>query len=370
MHGARIIQVRGGFDHCLELAQALAKDYPVALVNSVNPVRLEGQKTAAFEIIDCLGGAPDVHVLPVGNAGNIAAYWKGFREYADRRTCDRTPAHLGLPGRGRGPAGARHGRGAPRDGRHRDPDRQPGLVAAGRGGPRRVRRRRSRRSPTSRSCRPSGTWRSATASSSSRPRPPASRVCSRGARPARSTPARRSPSPSPVTGSKDIDTPLDYLGVPTDVVIDADVDQAAAAAGPRRWLSAAGRSPSSRRRRPAPTSARASTRSGSRSTCATSSRRTSSTSGLEIEVTGEGADRCPRDESHLVVQAMRAAFDRLGVTQPGLRLVCHNAIPHGRGLGSSSAAIVAGIRLADALAERGLSTRSPLLPSRLDTGPS
>ena len=85
MHGARIIQVRGGFDDCLQLARALAKDYPVALVNSVNPVRLEGQKTAAFEIVDFLGDAPDIHVLPVGNAGNIAAYWKGFVEYALER---------------------------------------------------------------------------------------------------------------------------------------------------------------------------------------------------------------------------------------------------------------------------------------------
>ena len=75
-------QVDGNFDDCLELARKLAVDYPVALVNSVNPVRLQGQKTAAFEIVDSLGDAPDVHCLPVGNAGNISAYWMGYKEYA------------------------------------------------------------------------------------------------------------------------------------------------------------------------------------------------------------------------------------------------------------------------------------------------
>ncbi len=78
MHGAQVIMVRGNFDDCLRLARELAWDYPVALVNSVNPVRLEGQKTAAFEIVDFLGDAPDYHLLPVGNAGNISAYWMGY----------------------------------------------------------------------------------------------------------------------------------------------------------------------------------------------------------------------------------------------------------------------------------------------------
>jgi threonine synthase len=83
VHGAQIIMVRGNFDHCLGLARELSWHYPVALVNSVNPVRLEGQKTAAFEIVDFLGDAPDVHVLPVGNAGNISAYWLGYTQYRD-----------------------------------------------------------------------------------------------------------------------------------------------------------------------------------------------------------------------------------------------------------------------------------------------
>jgi len=82
-HGARLLQVDGNFDDCLTLARDLSDNYPVALVNSVNPDRIEGQKTAAFEIVDALGQAPDIHVLPVGNAGNITAYWKGYCEYAN-----------------------------------------------------------------------------------------------------------------------------------------------------------------------------------------------------------------------------------------------------------------------------------------------
>ncbi|WP_434439339.1 threonine synthase [Lentzea sp. E54] len=81
MHGAKILQIDGNFDDCLELASKTAAEYPVTLVNSVNPVRLVGQQTAAWEVADVLGQAPDVHCLPVGNAGNITAYWKGYTSY-------------------------------------------------------------------------------------------------------------------------------------------------------------------------------------------------------------------------------------------------------------------------------------------------
>jgi threonine synthase len=80
-HGATLLQVDGNFDDCLMLARKLAEAYPVDLVNSVNPARIEGQKTASFEVVDVLGDAPDIHCLPVGNAGNITAYWRGYREY-------------------------------------------------------------------------------------------------------------------------------------------------------------------------------------------------------------------------------------------------------------------------------------------------
>jgi threonine synthase len=103
VHGAKLLQVDGNFDDCLELAQKLAIDYPVALVNSVNKYRLQGQKTAAFEIVDALGDAPDVHCLPVGNAGNISAYWMGYKEYAAAGVAARTPRMLGFQASGAAP---------------------------------------------------------------------------------------------------------------------------------------------------------------------------------------------------------------------------------------------------------------------------
>ena len=103
LHGAQVIMVRGNFDSCLTLARQLAWDYPVALVNSVNPVRLEGQKTAAFEIVDFLGDAPDYHLLPVGNAGNIAAYWLGYTQYARLGCASRTPVMRGFQAEGAAP---------------------------------------------------------------------------------------------------------------------------------------------------------------------------------------------------------------------------------------------------------------------------
>ncbi len=103
VHGAQLLQVDGNFDDCLELARKLAVDFPVSLVNSVNPFRLEGQKTAAFEICDALGRAPDVHCIPVGNAGNITAYWKGYREYAADGVVASTPRMFGFQAAGAAP---------------------------------------------------------------------------------------------------------------------------------------------------------------------------------------------------------------------------------------------------------------------------
>ncbi|WP_201294795.1 MULTISPECIES: threonine synthase [unclassified Nocardiopsis] len=103
VHGARLLQVDGNFDDCLELARKLSVDYPVALVNSVNPYRLQGQKTAAFEIVDALGDAPDVHCIPVGNAGNITAYWMGYTEYSRDGVSTRNPRMLGFQASGAAP---------------------------------------------------------------------------------------------------------------------------------------------------------------------------------------------------------------------------------------------------------------------------
>jgi threonine synthase len=103
VHGAKLLQVTGSFDDCLEVARKLAAEYPVALVNSVNPDRLQGQKTAAFEIVDSLGDAPDVHCLPVGNAGNITAYWMGYQEYVRDGLATRKPRMLGFQASGAAP---------------------------------------------------------------------------------------------------------------------------------------------------------------------------------------------------------------------------------------------------------------------------
>lgn len=103
VHGAQIVQIDGNFDDCLDVARELADAYPVELVNSVNPVRIEGQKTASFEVVDMLGRAPDIHCLPVGNAGNITAYWRGYREYARDGIASSLPRMWGFQAAGAAP---------------------------------------------------------------------------------------------------------------------------------------------------------------------------------------------------------------------------------------------------------------------------
>jgi len=103
IHRARVIQVEGNFDEALAIVKAVAERYPVTLVNSINPYRIEGQKTAAFEVCDQLGRAPDIHVLPVGNAGNITAYWRGYREYHARGKTASLPRMVGFQAAGAAP---------------------------------------------------------------------------------------------------------------------------------------------------------------------------------------------------------------------------------------------------------------------------
>jgi threonine synthase len=102
-HGAQVIAVDGNFDQALSLARAITDKHPIALVNSLNPYRLEGQKTAAFEIIDHLGDAPDYLFIPVGNAGNITAYWRGFVEYEQKGKATRKPRMMGFQAEGAAP---------------------------------------------------------------------------------------------------------------------------------------------------------------------------------------------------------------------------------------------------------------------------
>jgi threonine synthase len=103
IHGARVLQIRANFDAALDIVRRLGDSAPVTVVNSINPYRIEGQKTGAFEIVDVLGDAPEFHCIPVGNAGNITAYWKGYREYQDAGRASRLPRMLGFQAAGAAP---------------------------------------------------------------------------------------------------------------------------------------------------------------------------------------------------------------------------------------------------------------------------
>jgi len=103
MHGSVVIQIQGNFDDGMRLVKEVADHAPVTIVNSINPFRLQGQKTAAFEIMEELGGVPDYHCLPVGNAGNITAHWMGYSEYADNGIVNKLPAMVGYQAAGSAP---------------------------------------------------------------------------------------------------------------------------------------------------------------------------------------------------------------------------------------------------------------------------
>ena len=103
MYGAKVIAINGNFDAALDAVREISSKYPITLVNSVNPYRIEGQKTGAFEIVDALNDAPDYHFIPVGNAGNITAYWKGYKEYYKDNKCTKLPKMMGIQAKGAAP---------------------------------------------------------------------------------------------------------------------------------------------------------------------------------------------------------------------------------------------------------------------------
>jgi len=103
IHGAVVIQIEGNFDDALNIVKEISNTHPITLVNSLNPHRIEGQKTGAFEVVDALGSAPDFHSLPVGNAGNITAYWKGYKEYYEKKHTKTLPRMLGFQAEGAAP---------------------------------------------------------------------------------------------------------------------------------------------------------------------------------------------------------------------------------------------------------------------------
>ena len=230
MHGAEVIQVRGGFDECLQISRELAEQYPVALVNSVNPMRLQGQKTAAFEIIDALGHAPDVHVLPVGNAGNISAYWIGFKQYEKAGLADRTPQLWGFQAAGAAPLVLGEPVANPETVASAIRIGNPAswlLAESARDDSRRPHRRRHRRADPRRAAR----------AELARGRLRRARLRRRRGRAARRRRGRRRRARAhdhvTVTGHglKDIDTALAGIDSIVDSVIDVDVREAAAIAG-------------------------------------------------------------------------------------------------------------------------------------------
>ena len=103
MHGATVLQIQGNFDQALKIVREISENHPITLVNSINPYRIEGQTTAAYEVCDQLGSVPDYHALPVGNAGNITAYWKGYKTYKDAGKIDRLPKMIGFQAAGAAP---------------------------------------------------------------------------------------------------------------------------------------------------------------------------------------------------------------------------------------------------------------------------
>ena len=171
VHGARVLEVEGNFDDSLELAKDLAERFPVTLVNSVNPYRLQGQKTCAFEIVDALGRAPDLHCVPVGNAGNISSHWIGYSEYLADGVIAEPPQLMGFQAQGAAPIV----RGEP----VKDPQTIATAIRIGNPAswdwpspPRASPRGRSARSPTERSSPPIVEWRARDCS----PSPPAPRA--------------------------------------------------------------------------------------------------------------------------------------------------------------------------------------------------
>ncbi len=343
VHGADVLAVPGNFDRALEAVRELAADPRVTLVNSVNPHRIEGQKTAAFEIVDELGDAPDVLAIPVGNAGNITAYWRGFREYFADGLCARLPRMLGGQAAGAaplvsgkpvaGPADRGHARSASATRPH---GREPSSARPVRG---RHPRRRGRRHPH-RAARPRhrrgrvlraglgcvaggaarrGARRHGGARLQRRLRADRQRAQGRGHRgrgSARAHPRRRRPR---VAGGRARTLMQATIRVPASVAnLGPGFDILALALQVQNEVVAT----------------------------------SDDTGAVSLEIDGDGGDPELRDPAHnLVSRAYLEACDRLAIApdRRGVRLRCVNAIPMARGLGSSAAATLSGVLVAVAL---------------------
>ncbi len=351
MYGAKIIQVDGNFDDCLELARKITADFPtIALVNSVNPYRIEGQKTAAFEIVDALGTAPDVHALPVGNAGNITAYWKGYTEYHRDGLTDRLPRMLGTQAAGAAPLVTG------------EPVKEPETIATAiRIG-----------SPAS--------WSGAVeAQQQSKGRFLAAtdeEILAAYHLIARNEGVFVEPaSAASVAGLlKSIEDGLGQAWLHRGLHGHRQRPQGSRhrAQGHAHRHAGAGRS--GRRRRQARAGLSLVNQTLPAGLTATAVVAASSAnlgpgfdslglalslydeiivetteSGLQLEVEGEGAGQVPLDATHLVVRAIEAGLQATGHRAGGLIVRCRNEIPHSRGLGSSAAAVVGGLAVVNGL---------------------
>ena len=346
-HGATLLQVDGNFDNCLDIARKLGESYPVFLVNSVNPARIQGQKTGAFEIVDSLGDAPDIHVLPVGNAGNITAYWKGYKEYSapfESATAGtlpavstKTPQMWGFQAAGAAPFVAGHpitepdtiatairiGNPASWDGAiaARDEsggfidavtdERDPGTPTAGCPPGRRLRRarlRRRRRGPAQEARRRRGPVRQDHRHHRHRPRPQGPPV----------GPAdRRRQRRAAGQGLQRRRHRCRRTGTGRQIALETTLAAPLPSCRHRRPDSG---SPSGSRP-PAPTSGPGYDSLGLALALHDTLTVESLDSGeLLFELSGEGAETLPRDASHLVVRAMEAAFERLGYRHGGLKI--------------------------------------------------
>ena len=351
MHASRVIMVRGNFDNCLALARQLAWEYPVALVNSVNPVRLQGQKTAAFEIVDYLGDAPDYHLLPVGNAGNIAAYWIGWCQYARLGLATKTPVVRGFQAEGAAPLVT----GEP----FPDPETKATAIRIGNPASWKLAEVAAHESGGRFAAVSDDRILAAQRELAARDGvfvEPASAAGIAGL--LQDVAAGESYSGKTVAitvtghGLKDTATALEGFGQLVDTVIDPDVTRRGRGRRPGMTTFVEG---PVRLSVPA-TSANLGPGFDSLGLALDLRDRLEAEvveEGLVVEVEGAGADEVSLDETHLVVRAMRAAFDAMGAHPTGLRLTCTNAIPHARGLGSSSAAIVGGVSMARALVAGG-----------------
>ena len=331
--------------------------YPVSLVNSVNAFRIEGQKTASFEVVDALGRAPDVHCLPVGNAGNITAYWKGYIEYADDGLCD-APRMWGFQAEGAAPIVRGERVDDAGDRRDRDPHRRPGVLGRRRGGPRRVRR------PDRRGHRPSDPRRAAAAVGSQEGVfvEPASAASVAGLLQCHEQglldPGLLVVCTVTGNGLKDTETAL------REISIDTDDGPGRRPRRRRRARPATGMSSSvaavtvrvpgdQRQPRPRLRLPRARPRPARRG------RGDRGRPGRRRQVEVHGARRgrrrgALRRRAPRRARDARARWTRSASRTRRSRCTCTNTIPHGRGLGSSAAAVVAGLLAGRALVADGV----------------